>query len=231
MESDVVGPPAAPSPNATTTEVEQELVLEDENVLRPLAHRMVEIAELLDHDQSVDPQFIRDGIELWGRYSSELHAERVSHVLALFPATTSAGARSGASERHARAIRRRKAVEAAPSETAQQSFQGMVRDQTLSVERVKSLRSLVELYEHGGYGMRERLASVLRAFMTSEEAWARFEQEFVLKSLGGPLSASVDQRIHAGLTEIARARGHVQDDLQAYLARPIPLVAAAPSNE
>ncbi len=227
MAATGVGPPAAGGSESTRDHVGSEFHLEDVEVLLPLTTRMGEIADRLDRGEPVDPPYIAEGIELWGRYVRELHARRLERVVGLFPATSPAGVREA--ERRGRGGWRagRAKVKEPEGVTPAKEFQEILHDQALMAERVSELRSLLEFYKEERYGARERLASVLKAFAFSDRAWASYEDDFVVKSLDRHLQPDLDRLVRDALEEVSAARRKLQAAVEAFVARPIPVREAS----
>ncbi len=206
-------------------EVEREFVLEDERVLRPLAERLREVADLLDDGREVEPPYVRRGVELWGAYL-ELHARRVRRLLAAFPEAT--GVPSVVGPSHPGLLLRWAGVPKPPAVAPAEleTFRGILQDEAMASERLHELRILINLYEAGGYASRDRLAWALRAFLTAEGTWARFEERFVAEGPDGELPPEVAERLRMELVEIAVARVQAQSEVEAYVAGPIPMRAA-----
>ncbi len=230
MEAEVPAAPAPPVPGARE-EVEREIAQEDEQVLWPLTARLAEIADRLERGEGVEPAYIARGVALWNRYGSEIHARRVRRLLGLFPATTPKVDPTMPERRRFRRPRASEAKVAPERALAVEQYREVVHEQGIAAERMAELRTLVTLYDQGGYGMRERLASVLHSFVMSERAWARYEEEFAARALDPTLPVEVDRQVHRGLAEVTAARGKVEPELRAYLAEPIPArqPAAAPA--
>ncbi|HTT16405.1 MAG TPA: hypothetical protein VMH49_03495 [Thermoplasmata archaeon] len=217
--------PSAPRPpNIPTSQLlETELVLEDREVLEPLTHRLGEIAELLDRGVLVEPSYIERGLELWRRFGTEVHAPRVTHLLALAPPPDATSSPTSSAPTH-RPWRRRGAPESrdVQAEATRHEIQGMVHEQSLAGERVGELRRQLSFYSTGGYGARERLASVLHAFVVADEAWVRSEEQFVLSAFRGQLSADSDRKLRQGLAQVRGARAALLEAVTAYVAAAIP---------
>jgi hypothetical protein len=200
-----------------------ELDLDTDVVLFPLINRMGQVADLLDQGKEVDPAFIARGLELWKRYGIDVHPQRVLHVLGPISTTLVLGfAKEGRPKRgHGRGARDA-ANQTSRQELLLRDYQTIVHNQTLAESRIGELEMLRTLYSQQGFGARERLASVLKAFVLSEEAWARFEVDFVRKAYDPATSATVELRLRQGLEQVAAARAHLEPEVHAFVAEPIP---------
>ncbi len=216
-----------PSGGEVARELESEFLLEDGELLAPLAERMGAVAERLDRGEDVDPEYLGRGVELCRRYGVEVHAPRVRHLLSLVPPALPADDEGPAPRRLRRRERSAPAPSPPPRETSLRELQAMLHEQTLSEERIGELHRLLTFYASHGYGARERFASALHAFVVSELAWAKEEEEYVLRAFRLPLSQESDAKVHSGLAEVARARGALLEAIRAFVAEPLPRYGAA----
>lgn len=206
------------------TEVAAELEREDTVVLKPLISRMGEVAELLDQGNEVEPGYLARGFGLWKRYGTELHPERVQHVLGPISTTLVLGVSHAArpERRRRREEKKGAGAQASQQELLLRDYQSIVHNQTMSESRIGELEMLRTLYAQQGFGARERLASVLKAFVLSEEAWASFEVDFVQKAMEGASGGDVEARLREGLDKVAAARSRLEPEIQRFVAEPIP---------
>lgn len=207
-------------------EVAAELEREDALVLKPLISRMGEVAELLDQGKEVEPGYLARGFGLWKRYGTELHPERVQHVLGPISATLVLRvSHAEKPERRRRGDKKGVMAQASQHELLLRDYQSIVHNHTMSESRIGELEMLRTLYAQQGFGARERLASVLKAFVLSEEAWASFEVDFVRKAMEGTSGGEVETRLREGLDRVAAARGRLEPEIQRFVAEPIPTTA------
>jgi hypothetical protein len=223
-------PPTTEADRGTRADVEREFLQEDEWLLRPLLKRIDELADLVDHGEPVDPAYLRQGIELWSRYDTEVDARRVGRVLAVLPESTYHGGPIGPSRSRWHLPGRRRSPWAEADATLRREYQEILHEQRTAPDRINALRTLVELYAQGALGTGQRLALALKGFTAAEIAWAHCEEEFVLKSPDVGVTADTGGRVHRALVDVANAGSRLQGDIGAYLARPVLRTAAPPSG-
>ncbi len=219
-------------PSTVTTPVEapvgllravaDELQREDQQLLYPLMTRMNEVAEALGQGQSVDPDYIDEGIRVWSRYVNEVHQQRIERLYGVFqdiillPATSDSHlARRGPHLRAAKKV-------AAREETSLDKYNEIRGTQARMAERILVLKGLAEAYRRGEYYSPQMLASLLRSGAFSDRAWAKYEEEFVQKYLNEHVAPDEEARLRKEVTASDALRAAVESEVQRFLARPIP---------
>ena len=223
------GVTAAPGEEVRATVV-AELERADRRLLDPLTGRISEIADRLDAGVEVDPVYLERGLRLWRRFGLELHRPQVADLLGPISRTLDLTVRNEGPRRRGG----RKAAKAAPTLVTPQEqllhdYQAIVHNQSMSEARIGELEMLRALYAEQGFGARERLASVLKAFVVSEVSWSRFEIDFVRKALGPSLREEVADRLREGVVHHAERLAHLESEVRAFVAEPIALLAAPPA--
>lgn len=227
MPNDVPAPSS--SPTDVRRELEAELEREDREVLYPLLDRITELSELLAQRKFIDPEYIVEAIHLWRRYVDELHQTRIRRLFLLLPPVAQL-ARSVARRGHRLAALRRRLsarrrAEEAPVETSETVYAEIRKDQQRMGERIGVLESLVEVYRKNEYFAPELLASLLRSGAFADRAWARYEEEFALRYLDTHLPDATAAEIRTGTAAADQVRSAVEDEVRAFLARPVPIRA------
>jgi transcriptional regulator with XRE-family HTH domain len=211
-----------------------ELLREDREILGPLLHRFEEIAERISEGVAIDPEYLLEGIHLWGRYVNEVHARRVRTLLRLVP--QAAAGLAPAERWRFLSSRHRKAPhpgspggEPAPGSSADQSS-SFREDQQRMAERLRVLDSLVSDYRRGQTFSRHLLASLLRSSAFVDRAWANYEEAFVGQYLTPGRSDAAAHAVEEDRTSTAELRSDVDARVREFVRRPIPIVPARVSG-
>lgn len=220
--------PLSSEPPGTLRElVDGELRLEDARILAPLLARLGRMGDELDRGENVAPGELSRGLELLDRYDQEVHAPRVREVLGLLPKHEGPAGTSSPGAREKGLFHRRRTRQLRQPEGLALEFDRIVHGERTSVIRVSALRSFVDAYGSGGWGARERLASVLKGYLVADRAWARSEREYVLHALKAELPPDLDRKVREAVAEIARARAALERDVEEYVETPVELRTAA----
>ncbi len=222
-------PPTPETPATVLGAVADELRREDQQLLFPLMARINEIAEALGRGLAVDPDYLDEGIRLWSRYVNEVHQQRLVRLYDVFRTTIQPA------EAVSRTPRRLTPHLPGPEEgggpRGDQPGQSPTRirgTQTRMAERIGVLRGLVAAYRSHEYYSPQMLASLLRSGAFSDRAWAKYEEEFVMKYLSDHVAAEEDLRLRREVSLSDELRTQVEVEVQKFLARPIATKAAPP---
>ncbi len=214
-------PLPAPVPATVRELLENELALEDERILTPLTDRLRRIAEALDRGEDVAPLDLSRGLELLDRYDREIHAIRVRRLLALLPKVPPPSSVPSAREGRLHLFRRKATYLAAPSEALSEEYDRIVEGERASESRVSALQTFADAYNSGGWGARERLASVLKGYLVADRVWARTEREYALHALVADLTPALDRQVRVAIALVTSARAGLQRDVERYVEEPL----------
>jgi len=214
---------APPSPEGVFREVVDELRREDQQLLFPLMGRVNEVAEALGRGVAVDPDYIDEGVRLWNRYVTEVHLQRIERIYGVFLATVrpAGPVAPSASRRLGANLRGGKKTEARV-ESSLDKYNEIRGTQVRMTERIGVLKGLVAAYRTGEYYSAQMLSSLLRSGAFSDRAWAKYEEEFVLKHLAEHVAAAEEDRIRKEVLASDELRVRVESEVQQFLSRPIP---------
>lgn len=199
-----------------------ELLREDQQLLFPLMTRMNEIAELLGQGEAVDPAYIDGGVRLWSRYVNEVHQQRIERLYGVFRDIIQLPGPARKLERRRGVHVRAEKAEAAQEETGLDKYNEIRGTQTRMAERIGVLKGLVDAYRRGEYYSPQMLASLLRSGAFSDRAWAKYEEEFVLKYLNEHVAPEEDLRLRKEIAASDELRRQVESEVAQFLAHPVP---------
>jgi len=211
------------SPDVVLGEVAKELQREDAEVLYPLMARINELADALAEGRAVDPEYIENALRLWGRYVGEMHQSRLQRLFAIVrgaPEMSRTSARSHLRLTDRLRGRPRHAPPPAP-ESVEAQYAEIRGTQMRMAQRLAVLEGLVGAYRRGEFFSAQMLASLLRSGAFSDRAWGRYEEQFVLKSLGEHLGAEEDLRLHQEVLSSDALRNQVEGEVRAFLSKPL----------
>jgi hypothetical protein len=211
--------------DAVLAEVSKELKREDEEVLYPLMARINEMADALASGKQLDPEYIETGLKLWGRYVNEMHQGRLHRLAAIMQGAPTVAGHAGPKAHHLgdRFRRRARAAEGKGADPVASQYDQIRGTQARMAERLAVLEGLVGAYRRGEYFSPQMLAALLRSGAFSDRAWAKYEEEFVLKTLGEHLESQEDVRLHEEVLASDTLRTQVEDEVRQFLAVPVVL--------
>lgn len=221
-------PPTPETPATVLGAVADELRREDQQLLFPLMARINEIAEALGRGLAVDPDYLDEGIRLWSRYVNEVHQQRLVRLYDVFRTTIQPAEAVSRTPRRLTPHLRARKKEEAHEETSLDKYNEIRGTQTRMAERIGVLRGLVAAYRSHEYYSPQMLASLLRSGAFSDRAWAKYEEEFVMKYLSDHVAAEEDLRLRREVSLSDELRTQVEVEVQKFLARPIATKAAPP---
>jgi len=194
----------AVSPSLAATILE-ELRAEHAQVLLPLVAKLKMIADQIDANVAVPAEVLRAGLELWGRYSTELRAETVHRLLNPLSAT------------------------GGPGECGRR-LRELTEEGSVEKARIPNLERLLKTYAAGQFGGRPIFLGTLVSSIEAGRVWARYEEEYASHCLVQNPPPTVEASVRQWLEQARAIRERLSAEVRSYVAMPaVPVPAAAPS--
>lgn len=201
---------------------------EDREVVIPLMDRLAEVAEALASGQEVDPDYLATALRAWHEYIAELHQQRLGWLAAIVsaaPAPHVGRRRRGHSLTPGgvwdRLLDRSRTAPPEAASSIGAAYTDVAGTQARMDQRIRALEGLLEHYRHREYYADQMIASLLRSGAFSDRAWARYEEEFVLRTLDEHLPEDGERRLESDVAASRTTLEHLRAAVQEFLTRPI----------
>ncbi len=225
--SDAPTPPAAPTRSREVLQaLEAEMAREDQEVVFPLMERMREVADALAAGRPIDPGYLETGFRAWHEYIEGVHQQRLSWLATVVDsAPLRIGTRRARGGRLAawwhRILRRTAAVAPSAAPSLESAYADIAGTQARMAQRIAVLEELVDHYRRHEYYADQMIASLVRSGAFSDRAWAKYEEEFVLRTLDEHLLAERAERLAREVVAAHDGLEGLRTAVREFLSRPV----------
>lgn len=186
-------------------EVRSEIRFEHQQVCDPLLRRIAQVGEEIQEGADYPVEYLREGLQLWKRYLTELRDQRAEQVVLPLLA-----------EGHV-----------APNDPRVVALRS---ERPRETEQLATLERHIEGYKDRRPQARWRLGNDLRNDALANKAWRDEEERFVVECLPERVSEERARSIGEALGRLQAATHVLADAVRSYVTRPVAGVTPAPAH-